>query len=153
MKSSFALCFPSSMYFRLSWSLFATWTSLIIALFAPQDFAQPLFFTSPGYYSRPKRKTMLMQIFFFFFGGGGGIRCIMGDVQVTNLIGLANYHFSCSTLFLSREWQGCPINATAAGGGGGERRKGEGRMRCSYFPGYQFRIVISQLQVLQISAV
>ena len=54
---------------------------------------------------------------------------------------------------LSREWQGCPINATAAGGGGGERRKGEGRMRCSYFAGYQFRIVISQLQVLQISAV
>ena len=95
---------------------------------------------------------MLMQI---FLGGGrgGGIRCIMGDVQVTNLIGLANYHFSCSTLFLSREWQGCPINATAAGGGGGERRKGEGRMRCSYFAGYQFRIVISQLQVLQISAV
>ena len=91
---------------------------------------------------------------FFWRGrGGGGIRCIMGDVQVTNLIGLANYHFSCSTLFLSREWQGCPINATAAGGGGGERRKGEGRMRCSYFPGYQFRIVISQLQVLQISAV
>ena len=71
----------------------------------------------------------------------------MGNVQVTNLIGLANYHFSCSILFLSREWQGCPINATAAGGGGGER------MRCSYFAGYQFRIVISQLQVLQISAV
>ena len=105
---------------------------------------------------------MLMQIFFLRGGGGrgeggglvgGGIRCIMGNVQVTNPIGLANYHFSCSTLFLSREWQGCPINATAAGSGGGERRKGEGGMRCSYFPGYQFRIVISQLQVLQISAV
>ena len=103
---------------------------------------------------------MLMQIFFWGGGegggrgvGGGGIWCIMGNVQVTNPIGLANYHFSCSTLFLSREWQGCPINATAAGSGGGERRKGEGRMRYSYFPGYQFRIVISQLQVLQISAV
>ena len=101
---------------------------------------------------------MLMQNFFFGGGreggwwGGGGIRGIMGNVQVTNLIGLANYHFSCSTLFLSREWQGCPINATAAGGGGEERRKGEGRMRCSYFAGYQFRIVISQLQVLQSSA-
>ena len=94
---------------------------------------------------------MLMQFAGWF--GGGGIRCIMGNVQVTNLIGLANYHFSCSILFLSREWQGCPINATAAGGGGGERRKGEGRMRCSYFAGYQFRIVLSQLQVLQISAV
>ena len=109
----------------------------------------------------PREKQCLCKIFFLGGGGGGGggglvgggIRCIMGNVQVTNPIGLANYHFSCSTLFLSREWQGCPINATAAGSGGGERRKGEGRMRCSYFPGYQFRIVISQLQVLQISAV
>ena len=99
----------------------------------------------------PREKQCLCK--FFLGGEGGGIRCIMGNVQVTNPIGLANYHFSCSTLFLSREWQGCPINATAAGSGGGERRKGEGRMRCSYFPGYQFRIVISQLQVLQISAV
>ena len=152
MKSSFALCFPSSMYFRLSWSLFATWTSLIMYLICPSRFCTTSVLTSPGYYSRPKRKTMLMQFFFFFFGGGG-IRCVMGNVQVTNLIGVTNYHFSCSTLFLSREWRGCPINATAAGGGGGERRKGKGRMRCSYFPGYQFRIVISQLQVLQISAV
>ena len=79
----------------------------------------------------------------FFWGGGGGgreggwlgggIRGIMGNVQVTNPIGLANYHFSCSTLFLSREWQGCPINATAAGswewGRGEEERGGKDEMQ------------------------
>ena len=152
MKSSFALCFPSSMYFRLSWSLFATWTSLIMYLICPSKFCTTFVFHF-SWVLQPSQEKNNAYANFFWRGRGGGIRCIMGDVQVTNLIGLANYHFSCSTLFLSREWQGCPINATAAGGGGGERRKGEGRMRCSYFPGYQFRIVISQLQVLQISAV
>ena len=146
------------MYFRLSWSLFATWTSLIMYLICPSRFCTTSVFHFSWVLQPSQEKNNAYAIFFgggrgVGGGGGGGIRCIMGNVQVTNPIGLANYHFSCSTLFLSREWQGCPINATAAGGGGEERRKGEGRMRCSYFPGYQFRIVISQLQVLQISAV
>ena len=38
-------------------------------LFVPPNFAQPLFFISPGYYSRPKRS---LNNAYAKFGGGGG---------------------------------------------------------------------------------
>ena len=58
----------------------------------PQILHNPLFFISPGYYSRPKRnwkQGMRMQNF------GGEIRCIMGDVQVAYIF------FVISPIFLS----------------------------------------------------
>ena len=54
-------------------------------LFVPPNFDQPLFFISPGYYSRPKRslKQCLCKIGRGRGGGGRGlIRCIMGNVDV-----------------------------------------------------------------------
>ena len=72
---------------------------------SPTNFALPLFFISPWYYSHPKGKQCLCNFcrrrrccYYCFFWGGGQISCIMGDVQVAYCFSFAFAADNCGSI-------------------------------------------------------